>query len=100
MLPGQPWWRVLVYQGCPGNIWSFYPGLFLDTQAGKAEFSFQQVVTHEVGHALGAVHIDTDLCIMNTSQSRNALTLADQEHCQPESTDIGDHVGFGTLGLR
>jgi hypothetical protein len=62
------------------NGWNFYAGSDA-TQIGSAQYDFETVVTHELGHALGLGHTTDSTSVMyatlNTGSVDRTLTAAD-----------------------
>jgi hypothetical protein len=75
--------------------WNFYAGSDA-TQIGSAQYDFQTVVTHELGHALGLGHSTDSTSVMyatlNTGAVNRGLTAAD--------LNVPDSDTSGACGLH
>jgi hypothetical protein len=75
--------------------WNFYAGNDT-TQIGSAQYDFQTVVTHELGHALGLGHSANSGSVMfatlNAGTANHALTKAD--------LNVPDSDTTGACGLH
>jgi hypothetical protein len=75
--------------------WNFYAGSD-STQVGSAQYDFQTVVTHELGHALGLGHSTDSTSVMyatlNTGTVNRSLTTAD--------LNVPDSDAGGACGLH
>jgi hypothetical protein len=82
--------QISIIQG-----WNFYAGGDA-TQVGSAQYDFQTVVTHELGHALGLGHSSDATSAMNatlvTGTARRALTVADLNVPDDGDTACGLHA--------
>jgi len=77
------------------SSWNFYTGSDA-TKIGSAQYDFQTVVTHELGHALGLGHSADSTSVMyamlNTGTANRSLTTAD--------LNVGDSDTTGACGLH
>jgi hypothetical protein len=77
------------------NGWNFYAGSDA-TQIGSAQYDFETVVTHELGHALGIGHSTDSASVMyatlNTGSVNRSLTTAD--------LNVADSNTTGACGLH
>jgi hypothetical protein len=75
--------------------WNFYTGSDA-TQIGSAQFDFETVVTHELGHALGLGHSTDSTSVMyptlNSGTVNRTLTTAD--------LNVADSDATGACGLH
>jgi hypothetical protein len=75
--------------------WNFYFGSDA-TQIGSAQYDFETVVTHELGHALGLGHNSDSTSVMyatlNTGSVNRTLTTAD--------LNVADNETTGACGLH
>lgn len=82
--------QITIIQG-----WDYYAGSDA-SQIGSAQFDFETVVTHELGHALGVGHSADSASVMyatlNTGTSNRSLTTAD--------LNVADSGDDGACGLH